>query len=281
MSTSAEVERLARRARGKVVQNDRWLTVLGRAGLVAQGASYALVGVLALQLALGEGGKATSRGGALATIAREPWGKALLALLALGFASYAGWRFAQAFFDEEHEGTGVKGLRKRAGYFGRGVVYAALTFTAVKILVGAGGEESQTSQARKATGTVLDWPAGKWLVGIAGACVVGAGLYSGYRALTTKFLDDWNTGEMSSSAKRWGTRAGVVGLLARMVVFGLIGIFAIKAAAEHDPKEAIGLDGALRELAGESHGPWLLGAVASGLLAFAIFSFVEARYRDV
>jgi len=73
----------------------------------------------------------------------------------------------------------------------------------------------------------------------------------------------------------------VVGLLARLVVFGLIGGFAIKAALEYDPNEAIGLDGALQKLSHQSYGPWLLGLTAAGLVAYAIFCFADARYRRV
>jgi hypothetical protein len=74
---------------------------------------------------------------------------------------------------------------------------------------------------------------------------------------------------------------GVVGLLARGVVFGLIGAFLIKAAAEYDPREAIGLDGALQKLARQTYGEWLLGLTAAGLVAYAIFCLVEARHRRV
>ena len=86
---------------------------------------------------------------------------------------------------------------------------------------------------------------------------------------------------MGEAPRRWGERTGVVGLLARGVVFGLIGAFVIKAALEYDPKQAIGLDGALQKLAGEAYGAWLLGLTAAGLVAYAIFCFVEARYRRV
>jgi hypothetical protein len=86
---------------------------------------------------------------------------------------------------------------------------------------------------------------------------------------------------MSPTAQRWGTRSGVIGLPARMVVFTLIGIFVVKAAHDYNPSEAIGLDGALQKLASQSYGSWLLGIVAAGLLAYAVFCFFEARYREV
>jgi hypothetical protein len=256
-----------------------WLAALARVGLVAKGVSFAIVGVLALELALGQGGKSTSREGALATLARHSFGKALLVALAAGFAAYALWRVAQALFERDEEDT--KRWGKRAGYLGRAAIYAGLTYSAIKLTTGHTATESQNKRAHKAAAEVLSWPAGRWLVGLAGACIVGVGLYNGYRGVTRSFEEKWNTGEMSDAVRRWATRVGVVGLLARLVVFCLIGGFAIKAAVEYDPNEAIGLDGALQKLTHQSYGPWLLGLTAAGLLAYALFCFADARYRRV
>ena len=96
---------------------------------------------------------------------------------------------------------------------------------------------------------MLSWPAGTWLVGLGGVILIGVGLWNAYRGLARKFEDKWNTGHMGAAARRWGGRAGVVGHLARAVVFTLIGVFVIRAALQYDPKEAIGLDGALQKLA--------------------------------
>jgi hypothetical protein len=262
------------------VENAAWLNALARVGLVAKGVSYALVGALALKLAADSGGKATSRQGALHTLAQHSFGKFVLVVLAFGFAAYAIWRFAQAFFDKNNDGDGAKGLAKRAGYFGRGAIYAGLTYSTIKIISGS-AEQSQNQKAHKTAATVLSWPAGKWIVGAAGLALIGVGLWNGYRALEKKFLKNWKTEQMSASAQRWGTRSGVVGLSARMVVFALIGIFVVKAAHDYNPREAIGLDGALQKLASQSYGSWLLGIVAAGLLAYAVFCFFEARYREV
>jgi Domain of Unknown Function (DUF1206) len=275
-----ELEFEARRI-GDAAQRN-WLQTTATIGLIAKGVSFAIVGGLAVALAAGEGGKATSREGALATIADESGGMILLILLALGFIAYALWRLAQAFFEERDDEDGsFKKWGKIAGYVARAAIYIGLTYATVEILVGAGGSHSQNQKARQAAGEVLSWPAGTWLVGIAGAAIAGAGLYNGYRGVSRKFRDRWKTGEMSQAVLKWGTRIGVAGLLARMVVFGLIGWFLIKAAAEYDPTEAIGLDGALRTLSHQSYGPFLLGVTAAGLIAYALFCFVEARYRDV
>ena len=199
-------------------------------------------------------------------------------LLALGFASYALWRFSEPFLEDGEDG--VKKYGKWAAWIARGLIYAGLTYGTVKLIVDASAGQSQNAKAHKATAEVLSWPGGTWLVGIAGACIA-AGLYNGYRGVTRKFRDKWKTSEMKPEARKWGTRAGVVGLLARMIVFGLIGWFLIKAAAEYDPKEAIGLDGALQKLAHQSYGPALLAVTAAGLVAYGVFCVVEARYREV
>jgi hypothetical protein len=49
----------------------------------------------------------------------------------------------------------------------------------------------------------------------------------------------------------------------------------------YNPNDAVGLDGALGRLAHNSYGPYLLGAVAAGFFAFAVFSLSEARYRRI
>jgi len=276
--------RPAQEARAEARSGSGWYAFLARAGLVAKGISFGIVGVLAVKLALGDGGKATSRQGALATLAQNTFGKVLIILLAIGFAAYALWRFVQAFAEEGDDG-GLKGTLKkwgkRAGYVGRGLIYAGLTFSAIKILVGAGQQQSQNQKAHQTTATVLGWPGGQWIVGIAGVAIIAAGLWNLYRGLARTFENKWRTGEMSPAQRKWGGRAGVVGHIARFVVFGLVGVFVTKAAIDYNPKDAIGLDGALQKLANASYGPYLLGLTAFGLVCYGLYCLVDARYRDV
>jgi len=190
--------------------------------------------------------------------------------------------FAERGEDDEGEAKGkAKKWGKRAGYVGRGLIYAGLTFSTLKIMVGSGGQQSQNEKAHQTTATVLGWPGGRWLIGIAGLVLVGVGLWNLYRGLARKFEDKWRTGEMGEAERKWGGRAGVVGHVARFVVFGLMGVFVAKAAIDYNPKEAIGLDGALQKLAHASYGPYLLGVTAFGLVCYGIYCLVDARYRDV
>jgi len=276
------VRRPTQKARSAAASGRGWYAVLARAGLLAKGASFAIVGVLALKLALGDGGKATSRQGALQSLADTTLGTVLLVALAVGFAGYALWRFVQAFAVRKSGDDGAaKTWGKRSGYVGRGLIYAGLTASTVKILLGSSQQQSQSAKAHKTTAMVLSWPAGTWIVGIAGVVLVGVGLWNAYRGITRRFEKKWRTGALSARARRWGGRAGIAGHLARCVVFGLIGVFVVRAAIQYDPKEAIGLDGALQKLAHASYGPYLLGLTAAGLVCYGLYCFVDARYRDV
>ena len=248
-----------------------WMEILGRAGLVAKGVSYALVGVLAIGVAIGVGGAATSRNGALHDLAGNTFGVIVLVLLTAGFVAYAVWRLLQAWQDDK--------WGKRLGHVGRALVYLSLAFSSARILAGAGGGQSQNQKAHKTTAVVLSWPGGQWLVGAGALVLIAVGLWNLYRGLSKTFEDKWV--DAHGASRTWGERAGVVGHSARFVVFALMGAFAIKAAVDYNPQDAVGLDGALQKLAHHSYGSVLLGVVAAGLVAYAIFCFFDARYRDV
>lgn len=272
---------LEQELRGSAETGRGWYAALARTGLVAKGVSYCLVGALAVKLAVGAGGEATSRQGALQTLAHHGFGRVVLAALVAGFAAYALWRFVQAYAEKPSEDdSAAKAWGKRAGYAGRGVVYAGLTYSTLRLLFG-GQAQSQNQKAHHSTAVVLSWPAGPWLVGVGGVVLLGAALWNLYRGISRKFEDKWRLNKLSPGLRTWGSRAGLVGHVARFVVFGLIGSFVIKAAVDYSPKDAIGLDGALEKLARAPYGPWLLGLTAAGLVGYGVFCFFDARLRDV
>ena len=276
MRSPAHLARDARRAgRGPLVG------VAGRAGLAAKGISYALVAALAIHVALGGREATRDRSGALRAVAGEPFGRTLLIGLAVGFACYAVWRLAQALLDRDDEGSGPTGLAKRAGYVGRAAIYVALLVSTLAVLNGDDGGGGSTSEEDRATAGALNAPGGRWLVIAVGVAVGSIGAFNIYRALTQKFREKLATEEMRRAPRRLATALGVVGMSARGIVFAIAGWFLIKAALEYRASEAVGLDGALAKLAGQPHGPWLLGVVAAGLLAYGAYCLFEARYRDV
>lgn len=148
----------------------------------------------------------------------------------------------------------------------------------MEIIVGSG---TSSGTPKQATGGILGWSGGTVIVAVAGAALIGVAIYQAYKGIGEKFLEDAKTGEMSPGVRKGYTALGVFGHVARAVIFALVGYGLIKAAVDYNPKEAIGLDGALRQLADSTYGPALLGIVAAGLAGFAIYSIADARYRKV
>ncbi|MEO8889936.1 MAG: DUF1206 domain-containing protein [Coleofasciculaceae cyanobacterium] len=256
-----------------------WVERLARFGYAAKGVVYAIVGVLAVQAAVSSRGKTTDTTGALGTVAAQPFGKFLLFFLTIGLIGYVLWSFVQAIKDPEHKGDDPKGLARRLGYAGTGLAYGSLAFSAFQLMIGnsSGGGNSRQDW----TATLLAQPFGQWLVGTIGALVIGFGFYKLYTAYKAKFRKQLKLQEMSQTEQTWAIRIGRFGEAARGIVFTMIGFFVIQAARQYDPNEVRGLDGALQVLARQPYGPWLLGIVALGLVAYGIHMGVQAKYRRI
>ena len=223
----------------------------------------------------GAGGKQTNAHGAMSVIASTPLGKAALAAAALGFLALGLVRIAGAVRDHDAE-TGQRLIAAVQGVF-----YAALTWVPLSFLFGnqqAGSEQAQKQE----TASVLTWPGGRLLVIAVGVIVLAVFGWQIRSALT----QDYKDGLELRSAPGWVCRlvdvAGTVGMFARAVVFLPIGVFLIVAAVQADPQHSKGLDAELALLARQSWwGPTLLWVVAAGLVVFAVYSALEARYRRV
>ena len=253
-----------------------WLIGFGRFGFAAKGVVYTLIGVLAVQTALGKGEVAGSQG-ALERIGEAPFGRYLLIAMGVGIVGYALWRFIQAFFDTENKGTKGKGIAVRVGYFLIALVHVGLAISAFALVSGSG--KGGGDSPRGWTAELMSQPFGRWLVAAAGALVLAYGAFQMYRGFSLKFRDKLLLDEMSATTDKWATRLGRMGYAARGIVFGVVGLFLVIAALRSDPREARGLDGALTTLAEQPWGWLVLGLVAVGLGAYGIFMFVEARYR--
>ena len=251
-----------------------------RGGFVARGVVYGIIGGLALALAVGAGtGSTTNQQGALAMLSGEPLGGPAVAVLAIGLLAYAVWQIGQAVLGRGLEDADPEPASERLGQGAVGVAYLGLFVVAVKVLFGD-PSNSSSDQSRAAAG-VLGWPGGRWIVGLAGVAFVGVCVYLAYDGLTSSFVEEMRTGEMSRELRRVVDVLGRVGLAARAIVFALVGYFLIRTAIDFNPSKAVGLDGALAKVAQEPYGSWLLGIVALGLLVFAISSLFEARYREL
>ncbi|MFH8976937.1 DUF1206 domain-containing protein [Streptomyces sp. NPDC017890] len=267
------------RGRARRAANGSTAEGAARAGLTARGVIYLLVGILALQIAFGTGDRQADRGGALAELSDKPFGAVLLWALGLGLVGMALWRLSEALFGV----TGKDGhtARKRLPAAARCVFYGFVAYSVLAFAAGSGGSGSSDRQSRDVTARVMEMPAGRWLVGLAGAAIAVAGVVIGVQAVRRSYHKKLKLGALSPWARRLTDITGVGGGAARGVVFAAAGAFAVRAAVDYEPDKAKGLDDTLRSFAGTPLGPWLLVCVAAGLVLFGVFSFALARWRRV
>jgi len=275
-STARKVKRKTAEARRETLRAD-WTSYIARAGLVSRGVIYTVVGILALRIAFGAGGgEEADKDGAFEVLSRHPLGRVALAVLAVGFACYAAWRLVEAVLDPDRRGGW-----KRVGSGARALLYTSFMVTAVTYVVHDKAPHNNDEDHRDRTAQVLDWPAGRLLIGALAAALLVAGVWNAYRAVSGKFQDHLKKGEIDTDARPWIVAVACAGLLARAVVFSAVGVFVLRTAVEDDPNDTVGLDGSLRRLADTPAGPLWLSLVAAGLIGYGVWSFVEARYRKV
>lgn len=253
------------------------IAAAARTGLAARGVVYLLMGAIALEIATGHSRRQANQQGAFAALASHTGGTFLLALLAAGLAAYAIWRFSEVLFGTSVEGDDAK---PRAKSLIRGVAYAVLCVTAVEVMVRAAGS-SQDRRQSGMTAQAMRHPGGRWLVGIAGLVILGVGVYFIVQGIRKRFVELLDRSRMSHRTQKIVTAVGAFGTTARGVVVGLAGGLVVAAAVTADPGKSTGLDGALRTLSQQPYGPWLLGLVALGLIAFGVYAAAEATWSKV
>jgi hypothetical protein len=262
--------------------DSKTLENLARVGLVAYGVVHLLVAWLALQLAWGGGGQSADQSGALATLARQPFGKPLLWIIALGLIALAVWQAAEAIrWRGGLSASGkerTKAVQKIVKSVAKAVVYAALAFTTVKFALGGGQSSSQQQQQR--TAGVFGWPGGRFLVGIAALVVIGIGAQHVYKGVKKTFLKQIDMAEAPPQAEKLITRLGQVGFPAKGIALALVGVLFGYAAITFDPSKARGLDGAMRTILDAPFGAVLLTLVAVGIVCFGAFLLARARYPE-
>ena len=257
-----------------------WFERLERFGFVVRGLLYIIMGVLALQLAAGVGGATVTPAGAIALIARQPQGKLMLVLIAVGLAGYSLWGFVRAILDPLGRGNDAKGLLDRAGFLFSGVSYGILLIPTVMTLL----DKPSPIAAGSTTGmpaSLVSGPSGKWLVVAFGLFWLAAGAGQLMTAYVAHFTRDLKTGSMSAQEVKTATWMGRIGFAARGIVFALIGVIILQTAFAVGANQSQGIDGALAVLARAPYGAFLLGAVAIGLIVFGAYSAMCAKWNNI
>jgi len=253
-----------------------WKDTMGRIGLVGRGVLYAVIGFLALDLALGSPDAEASSDGAFHWVAQRTFGRVLLVALTIALFLLAIWRFLDAAVGDPVEGDEPS---DRLRFAGKGAIYTALAIGALTTTLAAWGAGSDSgggsgSTEKRATGVVLNWPAGQWLVAAVGLGLIGYAVFMlKHHAVDASFRKRLTSGAGGIIA------LGRAGYAARSVVWTVSGILLVQAAITYDPEKAGGLSASLYKMATVAWGSLLLGLVAVGLFGFGAFCVAEARYR--
>ncbi|MFD0691143.1 DUF1206 domain-containing protein [Actinomadura fibrosa] len=263
---------------GRATAGHPWFHHLSRAGLAARGVLYLLIGWLALRIALGDGTHEADKRGALQTVAANPGGLLVLALLAAGFAGLTLWQVSETLYGRPLPGGHRKRMRLPALF--RALTYFVGFAGTLQFLFGHAGESSD-QQSRAWSARAMAEPGGRWAVLALGAGFLAWSAVTLFNAVRLAFKDELKTDDMGRAAHHLVQPLGVLGNIARGLVGGAVGVFLAYAAIRFEPERTQGIDGTLREFAGTPAGAWGLIAVAVGLLTFGLYSFCEVRWRRV
>lgn len=237
-----------------------------RLGYAVSGLMHLLIGWLAVQVAVGESASNADQSGALATLARQPFGAVVLWLAVAGFALLAIWQLTEVVLQRE------AGDRAKAA--GKAALYVAMAGSAYTFA--SGGRTSSSKQTKDLTATLMHSTGGRYLVGAVGLAVVGIGGYHIYKGWKQKFLQD-----LVEHPGKPAVIAGRIGYIAKGVALIVVGGLFVVAAIQHNASKSTGLDGALRTLQQAPFGKILLFVVALGIAAYGVYSFARAKSARV
>jgi hypothetical protein len=248
--------------------------LLARWGYAARGIVYVVLGAIAL---LGAGADATTEG-ALSTVLHQPFGRILLGAVAIGLIGHVLWRLAQGVLNADHVENDAKGIIGRLASVGSGVINGALAFTAATMALGNGGGSGSGGGESEATASALQLPFGNILVGAVGLGLIVGGLVQVWRGVARKYQK-----RVRLPANHQAILHGVcvTGLTARGILLAVTGGFLVYAAITVDPEQAGGLSDALDWVHSLPFGGVFYALAAAGLIAFGLYSIIEARYRQL
>ena len=219
-----------------------WIVITGKVGLVAIGIVYSLIGLLTFGAALdwGDNSEQGKVSQVLAWIQEQVFGQFLLTLITLGLLCYTVWRFVEAIMDTDQKGNGIHGLALRVSYLSYGVVYAALTYYAARLLFSQGWEKEKLTDALNAdtrqtvAQQILELPFGRWILGGLALGTAGIGIFQLYLSLSGTYRQIIEEKKIDTRAKEILIRSGLVGYVARAIVWLIVGDFLLQAAIQSD-----------------------------------------------
>ena len=250
---------------------------LARWGYASRGVVYVVLGVMAVS-GVTYGAEQGSQQGALSALLAQPFGRVLLAAVKNGLVGHVLWRLAQSLLDADGRGTDLKGLAARAGYFCSALANGALALAAAQMVFASGGGSGGGEGEESAASWLMQQPFGRFLVAAVGIALLVSGGIQVWRGLAGKYRERVH---LPAQHEKVLGAISAAGLSARGVLLAITGGFFLYAALVVDPQQAGGLTEALDWVRDLPFGGILYSLAAIGLIAFGLYSFIEARYRQV
>jgi hypothetical protein len=260
----------------KVVTNP-WVERTARLGYVVRGIVYGIMGVLALGLAIGIDSSTTDLRGSLALIGENIVGRLFLLVVVFSLLAYAGWGLIRAIYDPLHRGSDPPGIASRIGFAWSGLNYAALAIFAAGLLIG-GAKAAGGDSVQKTVAWALTLPAGGAIIIIVGVIGILGGFGQFFDAYKAGFRKDLKRNQMTRAQRITVDSLGRFGMVARGVIFGIVGIFVLVAGLHRDAHDAHSFGPAFAAVAREPLGHVLLAIVALGFIALGLHSWANARW---
>jgi hypothetical protein len=256
-----------------------WIAPVARAGLIAKGVVYCLVGLLAFMAAFHLGGQSTNKAdttGALQFVEDMPAGKWLLLAIGIGLLCYALWRVVEAFTQNKKSDSGVKKAGNKLRLVLSGLGYLALGIAAIKMVLDFSQNSGGNSNQKVASG-ILNQPMGQWLLGLLALILAGVGIYQIYYALSEKYKK--HVSSLPAEASGIMLKAGKAGFIARGIVWLIIAWMLLKASMQNNASKAGDTSQAFGFLQDSSYGSILLGIISAGFICYGVFCFIRAGYE--
>ena len=258
---------------GQQAQDSDWLDKAIRIGLIAYGVVHLLVGWLALQLAFGDNSEKASNKGAMQELAKQPFGEVLIWAIAVGMFFLVIWRLLEVFFGHQEKDDSDR-WKARAVSGMKAGIYAAVGITALTVAIGSkksGGGSSWTK-------TVMDWPAGQWIVAAVGLAVIIYGANHVRKGFTESYAKHLDAEGKSGNTGKAYLMFGKVGYIGKGIAIAIVGGLITYGGITHDASKSGNLDQALHKVLTYPFGVFLLIIIAAGIICYGLFCFARARH---
>jgi hypothetical protein len=254
---------------------------MARAGCIATGIVYAMIGVIALLslLQLKHGGADESS--ILKFLEDVPGGKIVIGIILLGMVSYIIWRFYEAINDPYLYGRQWKGMATRIITAFSAISDAMIAWPAVESLMGAGTamKNGEPVAQRQQFGELLQKDGGVWVLGLIGIITSITAIVQLVYAIKKAYEERIDMKQMKPVQKNSIHVLGYAGHFARGIILGIMGFFMLKASFTLNAQYIVNTDKAF-DFIGDKVSHLVFAAVAVGTICYGFFMFAMGYYYD-